>query len=57
MCKVLKVSESGYYRWLKNKDKPKSWQLLAVEINEILKKCINTSNGRESYGDMGVSLV
>ena len=36
MCRVLKVSESGYYRWLKNKDKPKAWQLLAVEINKIL---------------------
>ena len=35
MCKVLKVSESGYYRWLKNGSKPRSWQLLLVEINKI----------------------
>ena len=35
MCKVLKVSESGYYRWLKNKGKPTSRQLLSVEIQKI----------------------
>lgn len=35
MCKVLKVSESGYYRWLKKGSKPRSWQLLLVEINKI----------------------
>ena len=46
MCKVLKVSESGYYRWLKNKDKPKAWQLLAVEINEIL----NAHPDNNNYG-------
>lgn len=36
MCKVLKISESGYYRWLKNKDKPSKRHLLLVTINEIL---------------------
>ena len=36
MCKVLKISESGYYRWLKNKDKPSKRHLLLVKINEIL---------------------
>lgn len=35
MCEVLKVSESGYYRWLKNKEKPTSRQLLSVEIQKI----------------------
>ena len=46
MCKVLKVSESGYYRWLKNKDKPKEWQLLAVESNKIL----NEHPDNDNYG-------
>ena len=32
---MLKVSESGYYRWLKNRDKPTSRQLLSVEIQKI----------------------
>ena len=36
MCEVLKVSESGYYRWLKNRDKPTSRQLLSVEIEKII---------------------
>ena len=36
MCKALKISESGYYRWLKNKDKPSARQLLSVEIQKIL---------------------
>jgi len=34
MCKVLKVSESGYYRWLKNRGEPSSRQLLSVEISK-----------------------
>ena len=36
MCRVLKISESGYYRWLKNRSKPTSRQLLSVKIKEIL---------------------
>ena len=36
MCKALKVSESGYYRWLKNRKKPTSRQLLSVEIEKIM---------------------
>ena len=36
MCKILKVSESGYYRWLKNRNKNTKRQLLLVEIKEII---------------------
>lgn len=36
MCRVLKISESGYYRWFKNKDKPTARQLLSVEIQKVL---------------------
>ena len=36
MCRVLKISESGYYRWLKNKAKPTARELLSVEIKAIL---------------------
>ena len=36
MCKCLFISESGYYRWLKNKSKPSSRQLLSVEIQKII---------------------
>ncbi len=33
---VLKISESGYYRWLRNRSKATSRQLLLVRIKEIL---------------------
>ncbi len=36
MCRVLKISESGYYRWLKNRTKPTARELLSVEIKAIL---------------------
>lgn len=36
MCRVLKVSESGYYRWLKNRGKPTARELLSVKIQKIL---------------------
>ena len=44
MCKVLKISESGYYRWLKNKDKPSKRQLLLVKIKEIISKHPDNAN-------------
>ena len=44
MCKVLKISESGYYRWLKNKDKPSKRHLLLVKINEILSEHPDDTN-------------
>ena len=38
MCRVLHLSESGYYRWLRNRKKRNKRQLLAVKINAILAK-------------------
>ena len=38
MCRVLHLSESGYYRWLRNRDKHSSRQLLAVKIKKILEE-------------------
>ena len=46
MCRVLKVSESGYYRWLKNREKPTSRQLLSVEIQKIL----DEDEDNDNYG-------
>ena len=43
-CKVLKISESGYYRWLKNRDKPSKRKLLPVKIKEILSEHPNNAN-------------
>lgn len=36
MCRILKISESGYYRWLKNKYKPTKQELLLIEIKRVL---------------------
>ena len=36
LCKVLTVSETGYYKWKRNRSRPKSWQILLQEIYKIL---------------------
>lgn len=36
MCRTLSVNEKGYYKWLRNGEKPKKWQDLLVEIHRIL---------------------
>ena len=38
MCRALHLSESGYYRWLRNRDKRSNRQLLAVKVKEILEE-------------------
>ena len=44
MCQILNVSESGYYRWLKNRNKPTKRQLLSVKIKEILEEHSDNDN-------------
>ena len=44
MCRVLKVSESGYYRRNKRGSKPRARQLLLVEINNILSEHPDNDN-------------
>jgi len=44
MCQVFEISESGYYRWLKNKSKPKARDLLSVKIQAILDKHTDNDN-------------
>lgn len=46
MCRVLKISESGYYRWLKNRSKPTARSLLSVKIQAIL----DEHPDNENYG-------
>lgn len=36
MCRALSVNEKGYYKWLRNGEKPKKWQNLLIEIHRIL---------------------
>lgn len=44
MCTALPVSESGFYKWKRNKDKPKAWQKLLAEIHKILDEDEESSN-------------
>ena len=44
MCHVLKISGSGYYRWLKNRTKPTARELLSVEIRVILNEHLDNDN-------------
>ena len=46
LCKVLNANESGYYRWLKNRDKLSKRKLLLVEIQNIL----NEHPDNDNYG-------
>jgi len=36
MCNALDVSETGYYKWKRTRNRPKAWQLLLVKIHEII---------------------
>lgn len=44
MCRILKVSESGYYRWIKNRDKSTKRQLLSVSIRGIISEHPDNDN-------------
>ena len=55
MCEVLKVSESGYYRWLKNRGKPTRRQLLLVEIHKVLEE--HPDNDNYGYKRITIALA
>ena len=44
ICRFLKISESGYYRWLRNQGKPSARQLLLVKIQSILSEHPDNKN-------------
>jgi transposase InsO family protein len=44
MCSSLSVSESGYYKWKRNRSRPKAWQLLLSEIHKILSEHPDNEN-------------
>ncbi|WP_257225363.1 IS3 family transposase [Treponema parvum] len=53
MCSTLKVSETGFYKWKRNRNKIKSWQLLLVEIYKILSQDPENDN----YGIQRIRLA
>ena len=44
VCAALPVSESGFYKWKKNRSKPKAWQNLLAEMHKILDEDGENSN-------------
>ncbi len=46
MCKTLNVSESGYYRYLKNRNRPDRDETLSAAMQDIL----NESEYNDNYG-------
>ena len=44
MCFSLSVSESGYYKWKRNRNSPKAWQILLAEIHKILAEHQDNNN-------------
>ncbi|WP_443738935.1 hypothetical protein [Treponema sp.] len=46
MCKALSVSESGFYKWLRNRNKPKPWQKLLELMHKILEQAEDNVNYR-----------
>lgn len=44
MCRVLHVSESGYYRSTRRSMQPKLWQLLLVDIRNIYAQTLDNRN-------------
>lgn len=47
LCLVMKVSRSGYYKWLKNKDILNNYELNRKHLGELIK---NIHNRKPSYG-------
>ena len=54
MCRVLKISESGYYRSLRVQDSPRPWQLLLVQIRKIYEE--NPDNRNYGVGRILLAL-
>ena len=44
ICRFLRISESGYYRWLRNQGKPGARQLLLVKIQGIISEHPDNKN-------------
>ena len=53
MCRVLHVSESGYYRSVRRTTGTKPWQLLLVKIREIYAE----TPGNRNYGVRRIQLA
>ncbi|MGI5100612.1 hypothetical protein HGH48_11580, partial [Treponema vincentii] len=53
LCAVLPVSESGFYKWKRNRKKVKAWQKLLAQMHEILEEDEENKN----YGVRRMQIV
>ena len=44
MCEALDVSETGFYKWKRTRNRPKAWQILLVKIHEIIDEYPDNDN-------------
>jgi len=44
MCFALSVTECGYYKWKRNRLRPKAWQILLAEMHKILREHPDNEN-------------
>ena len=54
MCEILKVSRSGYYKWLKNKDMLNNHEMIRIELGELIK---DIHKRKPSYGYHRINAV
>lgn len=54
MCEILKVSRSGYYKWLKSKDILNNHEMIRIELGELIK---DIHRRKPSYGYHRINAV
>ena len=54
LCEILKVSRSGYYKWLKNKDVLNNYEMNRKYLGELI---INVHKRKPSYGYHRINAV
>ena len=53
LCAVLPVSESGFYKWKRNRGKPEAWQKLLAQMHKIL----DEDEENKNYGAMRMQIA
>ena len=54
LCEILKVSRSGYYKWLKNKDLLNNYEINRRDLGKLIK---NIHKRKPSYGYHRINAV
>ena len=54
LCEILKVSRSGYYKWLKNKDVLNNYEINRKDLGELI---MDIHKRKPSYGYHRINAV